>query len=235
MSALAIMLAVVVAAAPWRRRPGATSRPGLKEGRVGWPSRRRRMLLGSVAAAFVLVVAAVSPVLGGVTVIVLALRPARRRRRGRRRRAYDIADALPDLVDLLRVAVAGGATPAASLHLIMSGAPAIARPGLDAVDERLRRGARFAEAVTALADHLGPRSRPLVDALADSDRAGVALGPALDLVSADARRDRGLQADLIAKRLPVRLCFPLVVCMLPAFVLLTVAPLLAGTVRALRF
>jgi len=89
--------------------------------------------------------------------------------------------------------------------------------------------------VSCLVVLLGPQVRPLAEALADSDRAGVPLGPALDLVAADARRERRHRAELIARRLPVQLCFPLVVCVLPSFVLLTVAPLLAGTVHALRF
>ena len=37
-----------------------------------------------------------------------------------------------------------------------------------------------------------------------------------------------------ARRVPVTLLFPLVFCTLPAFALLTVAPLLAGGLRSLR-
>ena len=35
------------------------------------------------------------------------------------------------------------------------------------------------------------------------------------------------------RTLPVKLCFPLVGCILPAFVLLTIAPLIAGALRSL--
>ena len=37
----------------------------------------------------------------------------------------------------------------------------------------------------------------------------------------------------LARRVPVQLLFPLVACVLPAFALLTVVPLLAGTLRTL--
>ena len=38
----------------------------------------------------------------------------------------------------------------------------------------------------------------------------------------------GARAEEAARRVPVKLLFPLVLCVLPAFALLTVAPLLAG-------
>jgi len=49
------------------------------------------------------------------------------------------------------------------------------------------------------------------------------------------RRDRRRKAEEAARRIPVKLLFPLVGCTLPAFALLTVAPLIAGAVRSLHF
>ena len=48
------------------------------------------------------------------------------------------------------------------------------------------------------------------------------------------RLARQIRAEEAARRVPVRLLFPLVLCVLPAFALLTVAPLLAGALRSLR-
>jgi tight adherence protein C len=191
----------------------------------------------AVAGAVLIAIVAsyIAPVLGAVVALVLAVRPARHRRQRERQRTYAVAEALPDLIDLLRVAAAGGATPPGALRIVAPAAPAVLAPALGAVFDQIERGARFADAVAIIASLLGPQARPLAEALADSDRAGVPLGQALDLVAADARRERRHQAELVARRLPVQLCFPLVVCVLPSFVLLTVAPLLAGTVRAVRF
>ena len=50
----------------------------------------------------------------------------------------------------------------------------------------------------------------------------------------DARRTELRRAETRARRVPVLLLFPLVLCILPAFALLTVAPLLASAVGALR-
>ena len=74
-----------------------------------------------------------------------------------------------------------------------------------------------------------PRLRPLVEALLASDRLGAPVGPALGTA-----RSRGApprfddRAETHARRVPVRLLFPLVFLVLPAFVLLTVVPGLAA-------
>jgi pilus assembly protein TadC len=55
----------------------------------------------------------------------------------------------------------------------------------------------------------------------------------LERVAEQARDVRRRHAEESARRVPVQLLFPLVACVLPAFVLLTVVPLLAGTLRSL--
>jgi tight adherence protein C len=53
-------------------------------------------------------------------------------------------------------------------------------------------------------------------------------------LATDVRADRRRRAEEAARRVPVKLLFPLVLCVLPAFALLTVAPLLAGALGSLR-
>jgi hypothetical protein len=50
----------------------------------------------------------------------------------------------------------------------------------------------------------------------------------------EVRADRRRRAEEAARKVPVKLLFPLVTCTLPAFGLLTVAPLVASAVRSLR-
>ena len=66
------------------------------------------------------------------------------------------------------------------------------------------------------------------------ERYGAPLGPALERIAADVRRRRQRRAEEAARKVPVALLFPLVLCILPAFALLTVAPLIAGALRELR-
>lgn len=154
----------------------------------------------------------------------------------RRRRRAAVVAAVPDLVDLFAVAIGAGLNVRLAVEAVARRAPA------GAVTDELRRvaeaaaaGARLADALEQVPTRLGVDDiRPLVAALVDADRYGSALGPSLDRLAEESRRYRQRRAEEVARRVPVKLLFPLVTCVLPAFGLLTVAPLIAGGLRALR-
>lgn len=227
------------------RRPGglvppAPDRPGptqlhasgrgpraLAAASVGFARRRPR----TVAAGVVGLV-----VLGPVPVVAVAGAVAAgtwwRRRRRTARGSELVADELPDVVDLLRLAVASGCT----VHLAVR---AVADHGLGVVADRFRdavartaRGARLAEALQPLgADE--PLLAPVVEALVAADRYGTPLEPVLVRLGDDARASRRRRAEAAARRVPVRLLFPLVACILPAVGLLTVVPVAVSAMRGL--
>ena len=89
-------------------------------------------------------------------------------------------------------------------------------------------GEPLADALGRLAD-LGPAVRPLAAALVAAERDGAAIGDRLERLALDARLGHRRRAEEAARRLPVQLLFPLVGCVLPAFGLLTVVPLLAAS------
>lgn len=148
------------------------------------------------------------------------------RRRGPR------VEALPDVVDLLTVAVAGGLTVRLALERLAPTSAARAL-GIGIVLDHVRAGARLADALEAWGATAGPALTPLVTALAGTERTGAPLLPALERLSDEARTQRRRHAEERARTLPVKLLFPLVVCILPAFGLLTVVPLIAGALRGL--
>jgi tight adherence protein C len=76
-----------------------------------------------------------------------------------------------------------------------------------------------------------PVLRPLADALATSSRLGAPATLVLERLAGDVRADLRRRAESCARTIPVRLCFPLVACVLPAFALLTVAPVVFGGLR----
>jgi tight adherence protein C len=153
--------------------------------------------------------------------------------RERRTRAAALA-ALPDLIELVIVGVRAGLTPAAAFEIAEQHVAVALRPAVVEVVHRLHRGSRLADALGALPELLGPAAAAFADTLGTADRYGQPLEPTLDRLAVDARAERRRHAERYARTLPVRLSFPLVVCTLPAFVLLAIVPALLGAVSTLR-
>jgi tight adherence protein C len=142
--------------------------------------------------------------------------------------------ALPDVVDLLRLAVAGGATVQLGLLAVHRHVDGIVGVAVGDAIAAIEAGSPIADEIERLRDALGPSSHSLVALLRASLLDGAPLAPALDRLADELRADRRRHAEAAARRLPVRLLFPLVCCALPALVLLSVVPLLVGTFRLLR-
>jgi tight adherence protein C len=206
----------------WVLRPFVPDPDPELAGRVG------AVVLAGVVALVVLRVAAPVVALG-----VWALPVLGRRRRERRRLAAMTAD-LPEVVDLLVLAVGAGLTVPLAVAAVTRHATgplaAELRRALDDVD----RGRRLADALDDVPGRAGEVARPLTAALVASERYGAPVAVGLERLAGDLRRERRRQAEEAARRVPVKLLFPLVTCTLPAFALLTVAPLIAGTLGSLR-
>jgi tight adherence protein C len=155
-------------------------------------------------------------------------------RRKSRRWLASLASDLPDVVDLLVLGVGAGLT----VHLAVTGVAARA-PGPLAAElgrtmDDVALGRRLADALDELPARAGEAVRPLVGALVASERYGAPLVAGLERLADEVRRDRRRRAEEAARKVPVKLLFPLVLCTLPAFGLLTVAPLVASAVRSLH-
>ncbi|HET9770104.1 MAG TPA: type II secretion system F family protein [Acidimicrobiia bacterium] len=130
--------------------------------------------------------------------------------------------------DLLAMAVAAGLTPYLAVRLAARFGPAPVAERLASVLRATEEGHRLAEALDGEALRT-PALAPVLALLASGERSGTAVGPALtgQAVSIRARARRRAMAR--ARTIPVRLLFPLVFLVLPAFLVLTVAPVvLAG-------
>ncbi len=168
------------------------------------------------------------PLASGVVGRLLA--GVRTRQRARRDAAVLGAE-LPVTLDLLGVAVGAGCTPYLAVDTAARWAPPVMAARLASVREACALGATFADALDDLAAR-SPPLRPLADALLASDRLGAPVGPALARLATEQRNELRRRAEAHARRVPVRLLFPLVFVVLPAFGLLTVIPtLLAGFSR----
>jgi Flp pilus assembly protein TadB len=152
----------------------------------------------------------------------------------RRRRARGAHEALlrelPIVVDLVAVAVGAGCTPYLAIELTASFAPARSRPLLVDTLRRCSLGMSFDDSLR----ELGRRAevlRPLAETLRTTTRLGAPIGPALTRLAAEVRADVRRRAETRARTIPVRLCFPLVGCVLPAFACLTVVPVVLDGLR----
>lgn len=145
-----------------------------------------------------------------------------------------VAAETADTIDLFVLALGAGLNLRLAVAAVARRAPPGWSTALHGVVDRVDRGQRVSDALDAVADELGPTTRPVVRALTGAERYGTPLLPTLERLALDARLDRRRRAEEAARRVPVKLLFPLVLCVLPAFGALTVAPLLAGAVDALR-
>jgi len=130
--------------------------------------------------------------------------------------------------DLVAMALEAGFTPYLALEVA-------ARFGPQPVAGYVAATLSAAEAGLALAEALDAQARrtrslsPLLALLAASERSGAPVGAALVRLAATTRAQGRRRAMARARTVPVRLLFPLVFLVLPAFLLLTLAPVVLAS------
>jgi tight adherence protein C len=148
-------------------------------------------------------------------------------RRRRRRADAEVRRELPLVLDLLQVAVSAGCTPYRAIDLVGRWGPEASGVAFGEVLDATRIGQSLAGALEALAGQQPPLA-PVADVLRASDELGAPAAPALTRLAQEVRADLRRRAEARARTLPVKLLFPLVFLVLPAFGLLTVVPALLG-------
>jgi tight adherence protein C len=216
------------------RRPASHFRAGHADPpprlHIELPSRRTLTVGGVIAVG----AGVVLPPLGLAVLTVLFMRPVAARRRVARAQTVRIDQNIGEVVTLVGLAVSAGHNLTGALRAASAHDDGPVAMALQHSLRQVERGERLADALESLPASLGESIRPTVAALVACDRYGAPLGATLDRLSAEVRVANRQRAEAAARRLPVRLLFPLVSCILPAFALLTVAPLIAGSLRGLR-
>lgn len=196
------------------------------------PLRDRRIgYLASAAIATVLIDVVLVTLVAGTVFVAVWFRRLRASRP--RRGDADVERDLPDLIDLFVLATSAGLTLPAAVPYAVRWAPPSLASALQRLDRSLLSGTPAAQAIDILQDEWGMASRPLVLALQSHLRDGTPLTEPLVRVGDDARLRRQRAAETRSRRLPVLMLFPLVLCTLPAFGVLTVAPIVAGAMNSL--
>jgi tight adherence protein C len=164
-----------------------------------------------------------------------AREPANGSRRvvNRRRRLVDRH--VLEFVELLVAATEAGMPPAAAVQRSAS----LVRGPLG--DELKRAGREIALGVDwrAALEQVCSRTqasslRKLMSTLARAHRLGTSAQGSLRAIADELRMEQRVQAEEAARKAPVKMLFPLVFLILPAFLLLTVGPVLLATIRSLH-
>ena len=194
---------------------------------------------GAAVAAALLGLPASSIAPGRLGVLVLFAAPVAgflapdalvRRRAARRRHAIELD--LPDVCELLRVAVEAGLSPARAIAEVGRRHPGLLAAELRATAHRIRLGV---PARQALADFLARAPAPavatLVAALERADLHGSPLGPALEAIAEDARAERARAIRDRAARAAPQIQLVVALLLVPAVLLLVAAALVGGLAR----
>lgn len=201
------------------------------------PPRRRRTgpppTVVGLLVALIFATALGGPVIGLVVICATAGAQPTRSVLDRRRSQVAVQRDLPEALDHFVLLLQAGATPRHAIAELAHRGPASTRSGFAHVVDQLERGHPLSEAITALRAHLGHGSAALVDLVAGSDRSGLPMAAVITELSNESRAARRRRNDAAARALPVKLSFPLVVCTLPSFVLLAIAPAVMAALSSL--
>jgi Flp pilus assembly protein TadB len=205
-------------------RQGSRSPDWLRRWRVLWV-----LLAGVAAAAFLggAVGLTAAPLAAGATWLVIERAEPAQIRRDRDLARRD----LPHVVGLLADALRSGQPPDAALAVVAGALPGPAAARLADLVPRLRLGVDPMQAWADLA--ADPALGPLGRALARAHRTGTPVVPAVDRLADELSRSARAEVEDRARAVGVKAAVPLGLCLLPAFVLVGIVPVVAGLLTSL--
>jgi tight adherence protein C len=158
-------------------------------------------------------------------------------RRRANRRQKDIARQLSDVLDLLVVCVEAGLGLFEAIKIVGEETD---RQGqaigteLALVSVEVAAGGSLGQALRNLAERTAVEDiRPLAATLIQSEQLGSQIGPALRSSSDSLRTKRRLRAEEAAQKSTIKILFPLVLFILPAMLIVLLAPAVIQAVRTL--
>lgn len=211
--------------------PGVPASAGGGDGRM----RRWRPLLALLGATgawtflggFAGAVAA--PIVGMVTWLAVGRIEPVEVRRAREQTARE----LPHVVRLLGVALSSGAPPADALEIVADALPGPAGDRLRPVAVRLRLGADPAAGWSVLG--ADPALAPLGRALARAEDGGISVATSVARLADDLAGRARADVERQARAVGVKAAAPLGLCLLPAFLLIGIVPLVGGLLTSLQW
>jgi tight adherence protein C len=152
----------------------------------------------------------------------------------RDKRQAAMQGAAPDTIDQMTICVEAGLGFDAALNRVASTTDGPLTDELRHTISDIQAGVPRAQALRALSDRAQiVEIRQLVTALLQAQKHGVPLAETLRIQSSEMRLKRKQRTEEKAAKLTVKMLFPIIVCFMPVFIIVTVVPALIGVFHAL--
>ncbi len=165
-------------------------------------------------------------------VAIFVIRGVRRRRRHR-----DLLQNLESVVettDLLLATLRAGYSIPASLLMLADIAPHPVHYAFRTMRAAYESGSPLTSALAATRTELGTHFGALISLVFSALRLGIPTETLMMQIQSEARHVHRQFGETLARQLPVRLNLPLVLCILPSFIVLIIVPIVAGTIHQLQ-
>lgn len=228
LSAVLVALAVLVVIPPPMRQPRPTAPESSRRGAV---SMRPLVATGAGLAGWGFVGGSLGWAAGVLCALAAWFALARAEPAAVRREREEVARELPHLVDLFASTLRAGAEPVAGLEAVCRALPGPAAARLAPVVDRGRWGSPPEEVWRSVADD--EALAPLARAMVRSESSGASVVDVVERLADELEGDTLAAAEDAARRVGVSAAIPLGVCLLPAFLLIGVAPTVAGLLASI--
>ena len=141
------------------------------------------------------------------------------------KRQIELQRALPDAIDMMTICVEAGLGFDAALARVATTTEGPLTDELRHTISDIRAGVPRAQALRTLADRAQiAEIRQLVTALLQAQKHGVPIAQTLRTQSAEMRMKRKQRTEEKAAKLTVKMLFPIVLCFVPVFMIVTAGP-----------
>jgi Flp pilus assembly protein TadB len=217
-------------AATTPRSPGATAAP--RRERALLVRLRPWLALVGAAGGWAMVGGPVGTVVGGACAAGVWMVLGRTEDPGEVRRREALVDDLPTAVDLLGSCLDAGAVPGSALVSVSRALGGPVEEEFMAVHHRLDIGVDPVQVWRSVA--VQPQLAPLGRAMGRAHQTGAPVGQAVHQLAEELRERARAEVETRARSIEVKAAAPLGLCLLPAFVVLGVVPMVVGVFSSMR-
>jgi tight adherence protein C len=141
------------------------------------------------------------------------------------KRQYEMQRALPDALDLMSITVQAGLGFDAALERVSREMGGPLGEELYRVVQEMRLGKSRGEALRDLADRTTVEElKSFVMAMVQAEIFGISIAQVLNVQAEELRLKRRMRAEEQAQKLPVKIVFPLILCIFPAMMVVLAGP-----------